>query len=691
MKTKHGKTFKNVRTNDSGQAVFDLSGIVQDQEYRFKVSKYHGSVYSEVISSPGELTMNVGALPVVLSDRESGQLLSNIQITAYKYADGGELSYQARGNTDESGQVVFDLNELGQSRYILKAKRPFTDVRQVYSPVIFNAGRFEFVVGENDDTSVDTEAPSISIFAPENNQVADNGFILAGVAEDDKQLENISIQVWDNLGNINEFSVTPSASGNWSGHIPSEWLQANSQIAVAATAYDRMGNHATSNREYDVVEDTEAPQISILSHQNQDNVSQSGFTVSGTASDNIQVSELTATISDSTLGDITTDEAISVDPQTGQWAIYISADKLSGASELSFVFDVKDTSDNRTSENLALLTQATSPALQQLVRRATFGPTPTLEAEIAQIGTQNWIEQQLSPDQIDDSEVEQMLSALQIERINDLRKRELIYQIYSKRQLQQVMAWFWENHFSTNYRSHNRVAYEEHENSLFRQYALGSFLQLLEVSAKSPAMLYYLNNRQSRVGKLNENYARELMELHTLGVDGGYTEEDIVELARIFTGWQVADGEFEFSMQRHDTDNKFFLGEQVLGGGVEEGEQILARLSRHPSTASFICSKLVRFWVADEPIPSLQSSCAATFLATDGYIAAVLRVIFNSSEFNQASYVAAKVKTPLEMYVSAMRATQATPDLNDGINIIGDLGMPLFERPAPDGFWRYWR
>lgn len=677
---------KNVTTNDDGQAIFDLPGIGQGQEYRFKVNKYHGSVYSETISAPSELTIDVGALPVVLSERESGELLTNVQITAYKYADDGELSYVTAGNTDESGQVVFDLSGLGQSRYILRARRPFADVRHIYSPVIFSAGPFEFVVSEHDDTSLDTEAPSISIFAPENDQVADNGFILAGLAEDDKQLQSVTIQVWDSLGNLNEFSITPAGSGDWSAHVPGEWLTANAQIGVAATAYDRMGNHATSNRQYDVVADTEAPQISILSHQNQDSVSQSGFTVSGTASDNIQVSELTATISDSNLGAISTDEAISVDPQTGQWAIYMSADKLTGASELSFAFSLKDTSDNSTSESLQLLTLATSPAIKQLVHRATFGPTPTLESEIAQMGAQNWIEQQLSPAQIDDSEVEQMLSRLQIDGLDDLRTRELIYQTYSKRQLQQVMAWFWENHFSTEYRSHRKVAYEESENRLFREHALGNFIQLLEVSAKSPAMLTYLNNVKSRVGQLNENYARELMELHTLGVDGGYTAEDIIALARILTGWRVSNGQFDFSLQRHDRDNKFFLGEQVLGGGVEEGEQVLVRLSRHPSTARFICGKLVRFWISDAAIPALQSSCAATFSATDGDIAAVLRVIFNSSEFNQAGYVAAKVKTPLELYVSAMRATQAEPDWDDGIDIISDLGMPLFDRPAPDGF-----
>lgn len=176
------------------------------------------------------------------------------------------------------------------------------------------------------------------------------------------------------------------------------------------------------------------------------------------------------------------------------------------------------------------------------------------------------------------------------------------------------------------------------------------------------------------------------MELHTLGVDGGYTEEDVIELARILTGWRVVNGEFQFTANRHDDENKFFLGEQVIAGGVEEGEAVLTRLSQHPSTASFICGKLIKFWISDQPHNALQTNCAASFVATDGDIPSILRIIFDSAEFNSADNIASKIKTPLELYVSAIRATQANPDLGDAMDIIEDMGMELFANPAPDGF-----
>lgn len=683
--TQSWSTFKNVRSDENGQAVFDLAGITEAQEYRFKVSRYHGAVFSEVINSPGEVDIQLGALPVTLSERDTGNALAGVRVIAYEYSNG-ELSYQAAGNTDANGLVVFDLAELGASTYILKANKPFDGVSRIFSPFIHDAGAFDFIIAEGDDTGIDTQAPGIQIYAPESDQVASQGFILSGAAEDDKQLDKVVIQVWDSLGNINEFSVTPANTGTWSGLIPAQWLTVDTQIGVAATAYDRMGNSATANRQFSVVEDTTAPQIIILSHQNNESVSQSGFSVSGAATDNIQVQSLTVNVADIELGAIVSEQNVAIDSQTGHWAFYLNSAQLSNASQLAFTFNVADSSGNTASADLELLPQAISPAIQQLIQRATFGPTPTLEASITQMGAQNWIEQQLSPDSIDDSEVEAMVSQLEIERLDDLRERELIYQIYSQRQLQQVMAWFWENHFSTDYNSHRRVAYEEQENRLFREHALGNFRQLLEISAKSPAMLIYLDNVSSRAGYLNENYPRELMELHTMGVDGGYSADDIIELARILTGWRVVNGEFEFSASRHDDENKFFLGEQVIGGGIEEGEAVLTRLSQHPSTASFICAKLVEFWIGEDQYPTLQSSCAASFIATEGDIPSLLRVIFSSAEFNDNQTIASKVKTPLEMYVSAIRATQATPDLADGIDILEDLGMALFEYPAPDGF-----
>ena len=679
------KSVAGARTNEAGTAVFDLDGITQQQMYRFRAKKYKGNVYSEVISSPGDIELQVGQLPVTLLEKESGTRLANVRIVALELING-ELKWRTAGTTDANGEVVFDVPDLGESTYVLRADKPFPDVRRIHSQYVRNAGAFEFAVSPDDDTGIDTEAPTILIHAPETDEVANQGFILAGIAQDDKQLESVLLQVWDNAGNFNEFSVTPTANGAWSGLIQPEWLVVDSQINIAATAFDRMGNSATANRFLTVVEDTTAPEITVLSHEDNDTVSQTGFSVFGQASDNIQVQSLTVTVSDTELGNLLTDKPLSLDNETGEWALYLDSELLTTASQLSFTFNVADSSNNVTEANLELVAQAVSPGIKQLVHRATFGATPNLESKITQMGTEAWINQQLAPDTIDDSELEGRLANHPLESLNDLRQRELIYQIHSKRQLQQVMAWFWENHFSTDYNSHRQVSYEEQENRLFREHALGNFSDLVEISAKSPAMLRYLDNVSSRAGRINENYARELMELHTLGVDGGYTEEDIIALARILTGWHIVDDEFAFTASRHDNENKFFLGEQVIAGGIEEGEETLLRLSRHPSTASFICEKLIHFWVNEDEHSALQSSCAASFLATEGDIPSVLRVIFSSDEFNSEANIASKVKTPLELYVSAMRATEADADLNEGIRILAAMGMSQFTYPAPDGF-----
>ncbi|MCJ8268445.1 MAG: DUF1800 domain-containing protein, partial [Psychrosphaera sp.] len=201
-----------------------------------------------------------------------------------------------------------------------------------------------------------------------------------------------------------------------------------------------------------------------------------------------------------------------------------------------------------------------------------------------------------------------------------------------------------------------------------------------------PAMIRYLNNAQNVAGRANENYAREVMELHTMGVDGGYTSDDVAALSRIFTGWHETDGQFAFNDELHDNDNKTFLGQTVFGAGVAEGEQVLDILSSHQSTASFICSKLVTLFVSDQPVNALQSQCAAEFLASSGDISAVLRVIFSSQEFAAPEHYRSKVKTPLELMVSTARGFNAQVSAAQFNDELATMGMRLFEFPAPTGF-----
>jgi uncharacterized protein (DUF1800 family) len=313
---------------------------------------------------------------------------------------------------------------------------------------------------------------------------------------------------------------------------------------------------------------------------------------------------------------------------------------------------------------------------------------------------------------------------------------------YSERQLQEVMVDFWTNHFNVYaQKGADRWFLTSYDRDVIRPNALGNFRQLLGATAKSPAMLFYLDNFQSvgpdapggrrRQGPLrrlmqnrnpesgqqqrpqqqrrmrrgiNENYARELMELHTLGVEGGYTQKDVQEVARAFTGWTIfaprgmgiygAEGEdgragtFFFNPRTHDTGEKTVLGQKIpAGGGVEDGEKVLDILARHPSTARFIATKLARKFVADNPSPALVARVAEAFRKSDGDIKTTLRALFSSPEFNSAEARRAKIKTPFELAVSALRALGAETDARPALLLwVARMGEPLYGYQAPTGY-----
>jgi uncharacterized protein (DUF1800 family) len=284
--------------------------------------------------------------------------------------------------------------------------------------------------------------------------------------------------------------------------------------------------------------------------------------------------------------------------------------------------------------------------------------------------------------------------------------RQLLRALYSPNQLQEQMTWFWMNHFNVfQYKSNIRVTLADFEENAVRKNALGRFRDLLSATARHPAMLRYLDNDQNANNRINENYGRELMELHTLGVDGGYTQKDVQELARVLTGvgvndtkntpnlkaeWKrkyVRNGSFEFNPARHDFGDKSLLNRTIKGQGLAELDEALDLLARHPSTATFISKKLAQYFVADDPPAALVARMAATFTKTDGDIAATLRTMFQSSEFSAS--LGAKFKAPLHYVVSAVRLAygdkvilNATPM----VNWINRMGQPLYGRQTPDGY-----
>jgi uncharacterized protein (DUF1800 family) len=344
-----------------------------------------------------------------------------------------------------------------------------------------------------------------------------------------------------------------------------------------------------------------------------------------------------------------------------------------------------------------------------VLNRLAFGPRPGDVERVQHMGVQAYIDEQLHPEAIPlPPELSARLEALETTRRSaggalrdylELRREvrndeegakqrrrieqgraareeaeaRLLRAIDSPRQLEEVMVDFWFNHFNV-YAGKNidRALVSSYERDAIRPYALGSFRTLLGATAKHPAMLYYLDNVVSSAPKanakgkaqgLNENYARELMELHTLGVDGGYTQRDVTELARMLTGWTfdqrrlVRDGEtFRFDAGRHDRASKTWLGHEIAPSGQGEGEFALDVLAMHPATARHISFQLAQYFVSDVPPPDLVDRMARSWLASGGDIRTVLKTMFASSEFMDSGAAGAKFKTPYQFVVSAARA-----------------------------------
>jgi uncharacterized protein (DUF1800 family) len=281
---------------------------------------------------------------------------------------------------------------------------------------------------------------------------------------------------------------------------------------------------------------------------------------------------------------------------------------------------------------------------------------------------------------------------------DELQAQKLLRAVFSERQLQEVLTDFWFNHFNVDVRKiEERPIVAAYEREIIRPRVFGRFRDLLEATATSPAMLVYLDNWLSAAPKakgpgLNENYGRELLELHTLGVDGGYTQRDVVDVARCFTGWTLANPHdglgFVFKPPMHDRGEKRVLGHRIkVGRGVEDGEEVLDILARHPSTARFIATKLVRRFVADDPPRALVDRAARTFRRTDGDLREVMRTILTAPEFSSAAARRAKVKSPLEYVASALRASDATVrNPRPFAGTIAALGEPLYQSQPPTGY-----
>jgi uncharacterized protein (DUF1800 family) len=342
----------------------------------------------------------------------------------------------------------------------------------------------------------------------------------------------------------------------------------------------------------------------------------------------------------------------------------------------------------------------------RLVRRATLGLTDADVTAARAMGYQGWLQYQLDYQRIDDSAVDNAVATLWPTTTQDVNTLFSVAQgtvqtaqqaawVYraalSKRQLYERMVEFWSDHFNIEFA---KVGYLKvvDDRDVIRKHALGKFSDLVKASSKSGAMMAYLDQNVSRAGAPNQNYARELMELHTLGVNGGYTQDDVAELSRVLTGWTIQGrGTFTFNPALHDWGSKTVMGVTIPAGspslgadGIKEGEQIIDFLCNHPSTATFISTKLLKWLLTPEPTQAQINTVAGVFRATGGDLKLVVRAILNQGWVTAAPV---KFKRPFHYLVSALRGSNAAITNTAGINgQLVNLGQPLYQWETPDGY-----
>jgi len=349
---------------------------------------------------------------------------------------------------------------------------------------------------------------------------------------------------------------------------------------------------------------------------------------------------------------------------------------------------------------LAAPVAAADNRVLRLLNRTSFGPTAAELERTAAQGAAAYLDEQLHPETIDDSAMEARLAPLtslamdgatllrQDRRavVRELQQATLLRARFSKRQLQEVLVDFWSNHFNIFIGKGNcRLLKTLDDRQAIRPHVLGSFRELLGASAHSPAMLIFLDNRSNGKKRPNENYARELMELHTLGVDGGYGEADVAEVARCLTGWTTRGGAFRFARRQHDRGAKTVLGVAIdAGGGIQDGERVLDLLAAHPSTATFIATKLCRRFVADNPPPAAVEQVAAVFRDSGGDLREVTRAVLSPPAFEAAAEP--KLKRPIEYAISTLRVLGVDTDGAKLTKRVQLLGQVPFGAPSPAGY-----
>ncbi|MBI2432047.1 MAG: DUF1800 domain-containing protein [Candidatus Hydrogenedentes bacterium] len=349
--------------------------------------------------------------------------------------------------------------------------------------------------------------------------------------------------------------------------------------------------------------------------------------------------------------------------------------------------------------------------ISHVLSRLTYGTRPGDYARVKALGVEAFIEEQLAPEIIVDHYCEYAVRRLETLHcpavelfeykdtflLGEISRATLLRAVYSERQLYEVMVGFWTDHFNIAWNKGDcKWLKAADDRDVIRRHALGTFPELLRASALSPAMLWYLDGRVNRRRrpdeKPNENYARELMELHTLGVDGGYSQHDVMEVARCLTGWTVRSeqvfgkGRVEFHPELHDDGPKEVLGEKIPGGrGEKDLDEVLRIVTTHPSTANYLARRLCRHFIHDVPPDDAVAEVAAAYTHSAGDIPAMLRVLFHTDAFRTAR--GTKFKRPFHFLASVLRGTQAETDVGEPLlDYLLRMGHAPFQYPTPDGY-----
>lgn len=687
---------------------------------------------SAEVREPGDFTFRVGTSPVTLIDKSNGNPMSGVSLIAY-WQNSQKRSTKrrrcCRGTTDQSGRVHFDFHGVSKENPIVViARNPFGKGKHFASNPIFAPGEFKFLVGGE----VDQIPPEVAIIEPATGTlVPAKGFEVVvkaidpqGTAADQYGVTKVSVHltrqqpsrsVRPSLGNDNTVAaVYDPATGRWIAEFTG--LEGGRYTAIAIAA-DKAGNEG-KNKPHTIMvvtEDTLPPRVEIQSHANNDPVSDNGFTLSGMATDEASgVERVTAELL--TQG-ATSPVSLSVvlDAQTGSWRTSINGENLNAGTPVTITVTATDEFGNSAASAVTLnvILVQNEALLRHLMDRITYGPTVALRQEVQRMGPDAFIAQQLEKQA--DADFQQRILAFE-NFINDylpdpnadystqrsqLQRYALQHAWRDPRQLRAVLTQFWDNHFSTDVDSHGFVEYELREHQAFRSNAFGNFRDLLEISAKSPAMSIYLDGNNNCANDSNENYVRELLELHTLSDNGSYQQDDVEALAEVFTGWTVENGQFKYNAACHNPADKVLtfgadrnLETYNITGrtgpeGVNEGMEVLNILARQDSTAAFICTKLAQLFVSDTPGSTVVSACNQKFMEAvndPDQIGQVVQIILDSAEFHTPENFRAKVTTPLEHVVRTLRAFEVAGNGADLPTRLNYLGMRLFQNRAPDGF-----